>query len=79
LATPPMFVLSTGDTATQWVWGRSMANTFARSRTISYASTQHVSYLQTPSTCVNNTVTRYLLTLQRPSADISCSFAPTIR
>ena len=79
LATPPMFVLSTGDSATQWVWGRSMANTFARSRTISYASTQHVSYLQTPSTCVNNTVTRYLLTLQRPSADISCSFAPTIR
>ena len=77
LATPPMFVLSTGDQATPWVWGRSMANTFARSRTISYASTQHVTYLQTPSTCVNDPVTRYLLTLQRPSSDISCSFTPT--
>ena len=77
LATPPMFVLSTGDQATPWVWGRSMANTFARSRTISYASTQHVTYLQTPSTCVNDPVTRYLLTLQRPSSDISCAFTPT--
>ncbi len=77
LATPPMFVLSTGDPATQWVWGRSMANTFARSRTISYASTQHVTYLQTPSTCVNDPVTRYLLTLQLPRADISCAFTPS--
>lgn len=77
LATPPMFVLSTGDSATPWVWGRSMANSFARSRVISYASTQHVTYLQTPSACVNDPVTRYLLTLQRPSADISCRFSPS--
>ena len=77
LANPPMFVLSTGDPATPWVWGRSMANTFAGSRTISYASTQHVTYLLAPSACVNNTVTRYLLTLQRPSRDISCAFTPS--
>ena len=75
LATPPMFVLSTGDPATPWVWGRGMANTFAGSRVISYASTQHVSYLLAPSACVNNTVTQYLLTLQRPSGDVSCRFA----
>ena len=77
LANPTMFVLSTGDPATPWVWGRSMANTFAGSRTISYASTQHVTYLQTPSTCVNNPVTRYLLTLQTPRTDISCAFTPS--
>jgi hypothetical protein len=74
LATPPMFVLSTGDPATPWVWGRGLANTFAGSRVISYASTQHVSYLLAPSACVNNTVTQYLLTLQRPNGDISCRF-----
>ena len=74
LATPPMFVVSTGDPATPWVWGRGLANTFAGSRVISYASTQHVSYLLAPSACVNNTVTQYLLTLQRPSGDISCRF-----
>ena len=77
LATPPMFVLSTGDPATPWVGGRSMANTFARSRTISYASTQHVTYLQTPSTCVNDPVTQYLLTLQLPRTDLSCAFTPS--
>lgn len=77
LTNPPMFVLSTGDAATQWLWGRGMANTFARSRVVSYASTQHVTYLLTPSTCVNNTVTQYLLTLQRPSRDIVCAFAPS--
>jgi pimeloyl-ACP methyl ester carboxylesterase len=77
LGTPPMFVLSTGDPATPWVWGRSMANTFARSRTISYASTQHVSYLFAPSTCVNDTVTRYLLNLQLPRADMSCAYTPS--
>ena len=77
LANPPMFVLSTGDAATPWVWGRSMANSFARSRTISYASTQHVTYLQTPSTCVNDPVTRYLLTLKPPRGDISCPFVPS--
>ena len=77
LANPPMFVLSTGDAATPWIWGRSLANAFARSRTISYASTQHVTYLLAPSTCVNNPVTRYLLTLQRPNRDLSCSFTPS--
>ena len=77
LATPPMFVLSTGDSATPWIWGRSMANTFARSRTISYASTQHVTYMQTPSACVNDPVTTYLLTLRQPSRDISCGFTPS--
>ena len=77
LATPPMFVLSTGDSATPWVWGRSMANSFARSRTISYASTQHVTYMQTPSACVNDPVTTYLLTLRQPNRDISCGFVPS--
>jgi pimeloyl-ACP methyl ester carboxylesterase len=77
LATPPVFVLSTGDPATPWVWGRTMANAYARSRVISFTGTQHVTYMQTSSACVNDNVTRYLLTLQRPRADISCAFTPT--
>jgi pimeloyl-ACP methyl ester carboxylesterase len=74
LANPPVFVLATGDAATPWIWGRGMANVFAGSRVISYDSTQHVTYLSTPSACVNNPVTQYLLTLQRPGADTSCRF-----
>jgi pimeloyl-ACP methyl ester carboxylesterase len=77
LKTPPVFVLSTGDAATPWIWGRSLANTFARSRTITYYSTQHVSYLFSPSTCVNTPVTEYLLTLKLPAPNRLCAYVPS--
>jgi len=76
LETPPVFVLSSGDAATPWVWGRSLANTFSGSRTITYDGTQHVAYLFVPSTCVNEPVTRYLLTRELPPRDLTCAYAP---
>jgi pimeloyl-ACP methyl ester carboxylesterase len=76
LKTPPVFVLSSGDAATPWVWGRSLANTFAGSSTVSYESTQHVAYLRTPSDCVNDPVTEYLLTLKLPPRHLQCSYTP---
>lgn len=76
LKNPPVFVLTTGDAATPWVWGRNLANTFARSSTITYDSTQHVAYLQTPSDCLNDPVTDYLLTLKRPPRVLGCPFVP---
>jgi pimeloyl-ACP methyl ester carboxylesterase len=76
LEKPPVFVLSRGDNATPWVWGRSLANMFTGSSTISYDGTQHVAYLQTPSDCVNEAVTTYLLTLERPARDLGCAYVP---
>ncbi len=76
LKTPPLFVLSSGDAATPWVWGRSLANTFVGSRTITYDGTQHVAYLFVPSTCVNEPVTRYLLTRKLPEGDLVCNYSP---
>ncbi len=76
LKTPPVFVLSSGDAATPWVWGRALANTFAGSSTITYESTQHVAYLIAPSTCVNAPVTKYLLTLELPARNRLCAYAP---
>ncbi len=76
LRTPPVFVLSSGDAATPWVWGRSLANTFVGSRTITYEGTQHVAYLVVPSTCINEPVTRYLLTRELPLGDRSCNYSP---
>lgn len=75
LRTPPVVVLSTGDVRTPWVWGRTMANQYARSRTISYESSQHVTYLRTPSDCVNDQVTEYLLTKRLPPARTFCPYA----
>ena len=74
LRTPPVVVLSTGDVRTPWVWGRTMANQYARSRTISYESSQHVTYLRTPSACVNDPVTEYLLTKRLPPARTFCPY-----
>jgi pimeloyl-ACP methyl ester carboxylesterase len=76
LKTPPLFVLSSGDAATPWVWGRSLANTFVGSRTITYNSTQHVAYLFTPSDCVNAPVTEYLLTLKLGPRNLECAYSP---
>ena len=76
LKNPPVFVLTTGDAATPWVWGRNLANTFTRSSVITYDSTQHVAYLQTPSDCVNDRVTDYLLTLERPQRIQGCAYVP---
>jgi pimeloyl-ACP methyl ester carboxylesterase len=74
LPTPPVVVLSTGDPRTPWLWGRTMANQYARSRTISYESSQHVTYLRTPSACVNDPVTEYLLTKRLPPARTFCPY-----
>ena len=75
LATPPVVINSLGDTRTEYVFGRTMANFMAGSSLITYDGTQHVSYLQTPSRCVNAAVTRYLLDGTQPGP-LLCSYAP---
>ena len=77
LRNPPVVVLSLGDKNTPWIWGRTMANQYAGSRTITYNSSQHVTYLQTPSTCVNDPVTRYVLFRKLPRNNIFCPFVPS--
>lgn len=73
LPNPPLFVLTTGDAATPWVWGRSLANTFARSRTVTYDSTAH-GVLTVPSACVQGAIYRYLVNLTRPRTDVFCRY-----
>lgn len=76
LRNPPLFLLSTGDAATPWVWGRSLANTFAKSRTVTYNSTTH-GMIAAPSPCVFGAAEKYLLDLELPSKDIFCPYVPT--
>ncbi len=74
LANRALFILATGDAGTPWAWGRSLANTYTNSRTVTLNSTIHVSLFFTPSTCVNDAGERYLLTLQLPRTDLYCPF-----
>lgn len=75
LPNPPLFLLATGDAATPWIWGRSLANTFAKSRTLTFDSTTH-GILVGPSACMNNAVEQYLLTLRLPRTDVFCPYVP---
>jgi pimeloyl-ACP methyl ester carboxylesterase len=75
LPTPPVVVNSLGDTRTEYVFARTMANFMAGSSMITYDGTQHVTYLQTPSRCVNDSVTRYLLQRKQPGNRF-CRYAP---
>ncbi len=78
LSTPPVVINSLGDTRTEYVFGRTMANFMAGSSLITYDGTQHVSYLQTPSRCINSAVTRYLLQRVQPGP-LLCPYAPLRR
>jgi pimeloyl-ACP methyl ester carboxylesterase len=75
LPTPPVVINSLGDTLTEYVGARTMANFMSGSSLITYDSTQHVTYMSTPSTCVNNAVTRYLMQRRQPGP-LLCSYAP---
>lgn len=76
LPNAPLFLLASGDAATPWIWGRSLANTFAKSRTMTFESTTH-GILVGPSSCMNNVVEKYLLTVRLPRADLYCPYVPT--
>ena len=75
LPTPPVVINSLGDTRTEYVFGRNMSTFMAGSSLITYDGTQHVTYLQTPSRCVNDAVTRYLIHRKQPGP-LLCPYAP---
>ena len=71
LRPPPLFLLATGDAATPWIWGRSLANTFAGSRTITYNGTDH-GLIVVASPCIETWIEKYLVKLQLPRRDLFC-------
>lgn len=76
VATPPIIINSIGDTRTPWWGGKQISGYLAGSTFITYEGTQHVTYLQTPSTCINDAVTRYFLTGVAPGGTLTCAYAP---
>ena len=76
LATPPVVLNATGDPATPWVWAREMVTYFQGSSLITYEGVGHVLYGVTPSRCVNDAVTAYLMRLERPG-NLTCPYVPT--
>ncbi len=52
-----------------------MKASFASSTLVSYVGAQHVIWMLTPSTCVNDQITNYVVSLTRPPGGV-CAFAP---
>ncbi len=70
-----LVVNATGDPKTPWLRARIAASTIARARLVSYTGTQHGIYRRVGSECVDSNVTRYLMTLRLPAADVACPFS----
>ncbi len=71
----PLVVNALADPRTPAASARAMARVFPGARLVSYDSTQHVLWQRTDSACVNDRVTRYVLTRRLPRASIDCPLA----
>ena len=59
---------STNDGSTPLIWARNMRSSFASGVLIRYRGAEHGLWMLTPSTCVNNRITAYVLRLAMPTA-----------
>ena len=71
LTTPPIIANALGDNRTPWTAAVEMSRAFPGSRTVQYGGTHHIVYGRTTS-CVAKPITRYLISQQLPSRDVTC-------
>ena len=62
------------DAATPWVWSSAMARAFPSMRTLQVVGNEHGIYTNAQSACVEDAVSRYLLTGAVPPRDLSCPY-----
>ena len=62
------------DGATPWVWSTGMARAFPSMRRLQVVGSEHGIYTNAQSSCVEEAVSRYLLTGMVPSTDLSCPY-----
>jgi len=62
------------DGATPWVWSTGMARAFPSMRRLEVVGSEHGVYTNAQSPCVEESVSRYLLTARVPPTDLSCPY-----
>ena len=65
---------SSWDGSTPWVWSTGMARAFPSMRTLQVVGSEHGIYTNAQSSCVEEAVSRYLLTGTVPPTDLSCPY-----
>ncbi len=66
---------STNDGSTPMIWAQKMRASFASGVLVKYRGAQHGLWMGTPSVCVNQRITDYVVALKRPTP-VLCPFAP---
>ena len=69
-----LIIGSSWDAATPWVWSTAMARAFPSMRTLQVVGNEHGIYTNAQSSCVEEAVSRYLLTGAVPPTDLSCPY-----
>lgn len=72
---PVVIANATNDGATPMFWALQMRASFARGVLLKYTGAQHGLWMLTPSTCINNRITSYFVSLAKPDP-VLCPFAP---
>ena len=72
---PVVIANSTNDGSTPMLWALRMRASFAKATLVTYVGAEHGLWQLTPSTCVNDRITNYVVTLQRPSPAV-CPYSP---
>ena len=62
------------DGSTPWVWSTGMARAFPSMRSLQVVGSEHGIYANAQSSCVEEAVSRYLLTGRVPPTDLSCPY-----
>ena len=69
-----LIIGSSWDAATPWVWSTAMARAFPSMRTLQVVGNEHGIYTNAQSSCMEEAVSRYLLTGAVPPTDLSCPY-----
>ena len=72
--TPPILVIgTTNDPATPLKWAQGLAGELSSGVLLTAEGTQHTSFATARNTCVDDTVTKYLVDLEPPPNDTKCN------
>ncbi|MDQ1307295.1 MAG: Alpha/beta fold hydrolase [Actinomycetota bacterium] len=72
---PVVIANATNDGSTPMIWALQMKASFGRGVLLKYSGAQHGLWMLTPSTCINNRITNYFVSLAFPTPTL-CPFAP---
>ena len=73
---PGIISNSTRDGETPYQWAVNMARVYRKMRMLTLVGGLHGTFGLSQSACVDNTIAQFLISLQRPTTDLTCPWSP---